>query len=236
MKDDIVEELINVVETGEQWMNECNEECKVLPERFDEQTKAWKVCNFSSDVMKIKLTTKDMKIMEFTFSRDLFGQLLLFAVDQAIRMEVILFPSHPSTTFSLAHINAEMCVTSKATLVHKLEKNPVASVTDEVNLDFIVMDFLFVLGNIAKILPSTYSEIAKYIVIVVKTLGGAKVFLVCDVYNDEKPGIKVTIRDNLGSVETGSTCVYNIIGRQTRPPDIFKALKLHPFKTALSTF
>ena len=32
LKDDIAEELINLVETGEQWMNEFIEECKVRPE------------------------------------------------------------------------------------------------------------------------------------------------------------------------------------------------------------
>ena len=122
--------------------------------------------------MKIKVKTKDMKIMELKFSRDLFGRLLLLAVDQAISLDVIItFPLTPAP-LSLAHINAAMCVTNKATLVHKLEENPAASVTDEVNPDFVIVDFMFVLRNIAKNLPSTYSEIAKYIVMVTKTLGG----------------------------------------------------------------
>ena len=176
--------------------------------------------------------------MELKFSRDFFGQLLLLTVDQVIRMEVILtFPLTPAPlSLSVAHINAEMGVTRKVTLVHKREKNLVASITDKAHLDFVIVDFLFVLGNIAKNLPSTYSEIAKYIVIVVTTLRCAEVFLVCDVYSDEKPGIKDTTSDILGSVETGSICVYNISRRQTKPPDILQALKLHPFKTVLFNF
>ena len=56
---------------------------------------------------------------------------------------------------------------------------------------------MFVLRTIAKNLPSIYSENTKYIVMVANTLGGAEMFLVCDVYSDEKPGIKDTMIDTM---------------------------------------
>ena len=159
--------------------------------------------------MKIKLNTKDMKFMEIKFSRDLFGQLLLLEVDQAIRMEVMLtFPLTPAP-LSLAHINAEMCVPNNATLVHKLEKNPFASITDEDNPDVVIVDFIFVLTNIMQNLSSTYSEITKYIVIIEKTTWEV-LKLPSVMSSDEKPGIKDTTCDIQGSVETGSTHVYTI--------------------------
>lgn len=113
--------LLQSEETGSTWHSDFVNECTVDDRRFERANKRRKVKNFTHDAVKVKVTTKDNQVKEAKCTRDIFGRLLYLSVTQGLDLCVVL--SYPLTPvlFSLCHITGDMNMTSKSTLMDKLE-------------------------------------------------------------------------------------------------------------------
>ena len=183
--------------------------------------------------MKVKLRGKDLKICELTFSRDLFGHILMLGQEQSISLQHVMACPLTPVPLSLAHFDGSMCATDKAALVHKLESR--AIFVSDVCADTVIIDFMFMLRSEAQFLPMKYGEIARHLLIKARSFGAKTIFMVCDVYN-EKPSIKDACRSNRGRIDDHRNKTKKLSPDQNRPTDLNKALQSDKYKNALFSF
>lgn len=178
--------------------------------------------------MKVKMKTKDLKLITVTFTRDMFGTLLMASLEQNISMKHVLsYPITPAP-LSLANINGSMNLArNKASLMHRLEK--LAIPVGDVRVDTVIIDFMFFLRSNIKQLPSKYGDIAKKLIqIAKKNYAATQIVFVCDVYSAEGPSVKDVCRSDRGVAD--ESCYFPKIGYlQKRPNDLEAALKSKKF-------
>ncbi len=184
--------------------------------------------NFASDGIKVQMSSKDLKIMEMCFPRDLFGRLVYLATQQLISMEAILaYPLTPAP-LSMAHINGAMCTTNKAAFCKKLEKN--VQIPDYIQPQVALIDFMFFI-RCRKDLPPTFGGIARAILHTACQFA-EEVHIICDTYTNEP-----SIKDYTRQIRGASDRTYHISGpAQRRPADFSKALQSKSFKTSFINF
>ena len=189
----------------------------------------------SADGLKIKARKKNREVVTLTFTRDMFGQILIASQTQHISLEHII--AHPITPapLSIAHIDGAMCTTDKSKLSERLERH-VAVVVEDVRVDVVLVDFMFFLRSNAAHLPMKNSDIAQKLISLVKQRYRAReIAFVCDVYTEAGPGIKDLCRQDRGI--TSEKIVFPKFGHaQKRPSDFMAALKCKKYVVALLEF
>ena len=132
---------------------------------------------------------------------------------------------------SMAHINGEMCATSKAALVHKLESK--IDIVAEGQADLVIIDFMFFLRSLASLLPHTYGGIARFLLHRAASFGSKHIMFVADTY-DNVPTIKDLCHEKR-AMQNGRP--YSKLNHgQTRPGDLHSALKTKSFIIAFIKF
>ena len=84
------------MDKGKEWCDKFTSECFADPNMFEKPIPSHKVENFTNVAMKVKVSTKGMKIREVQGTRDIFGRLLFLALNEKIDLRKILkFPLTP---------------------------------------------------------------------------------------------------------------------------------------------
>ena len=168
----------------------------------------------------MKLKGADLKIMELTVTRDMFGELLILCHEQNIDLKyAITFPILP-IPLMLGRIDGAMNTTQKSALVHHLEKFT-CELQYEYEPDVVLIDFMFILRCEASILKKVCAFKASTII------------MVCDTYPEE-PTIKDMCHGERGDIDES---FGNSIGRgQSRPKNMNIALQSSKYKRMLLSF
>lgn len=157
--------------------------------------------------------------------RDLFGQLLVLALDKHLDIEKILtFPLTP-IPFSLCHLDGSICKTEKSALLKLLEREIYSDSSQKSN--FAIFDGFFYL-YLMKEVPATYSSISEKLLKMLLRNDAKFIFIVFDTY--QSPSIK----DNehiLRGAQRGRK--VEIRGSSIRLYDFSGALKNITFKEDL---
>lgn len=182
--------------------------------------------------MKMKLKGADLKIMELTVTRDMFGELLILCHEQNIDLKyAITFPILP-IPLMLGRIDGAMNTTQKSALVRHLEKFT-RELQYEYEPDVVLIDFMFILRCEASILPKVYSEVARHLLKKVCAFKASTIIMVCDTYPEE-PTIKDMCHGERGDIDES---FGNSIGRgQSRPKNMNIALQSSKYKQMLLSF
>ena len=168
---------------------------------------SFQVPNFEEGQMKMKLKGADLKIMELTVTRDMFGELLILCHKQNIDLKyAITFPILP-IPLMLGRVDGSMNITEKSTLVHHLEKFT-RELQYEYEPDIVLIDFMFLLRCESTILPKVYSEVARHILKKVCAFKANTIIMVCDIYPEE-PTIKDMCHGERGDIDDS---LVNTIG------------------------
>ena len=225
--DDIKDDLLNAREKGRAWYDEFVTGCFKNPSHFEKPIPRRKVKNFASAALKVKVSTKDLKLIELQGTRDLFGRLLYMSTIGKLDLEkVFRFPLTP-VPLSLAHVDGSMNRTDKAKLLHKVE-NMCESVGPD-HIDVTIVDAVFLLHTLQSI-PPTFGAVAHMLMQILCGMS-ERIDLVCDSYNT--PSIKDTEHARRSSDEA----IFSITGsKQKRPKDWQVALRSASFKTSLFRF
>ena len=190
---------------------------------------------FSADGLKVKMKNRDLKMITVTFTRDMFGTLLMASRQQNMDLAFVL--SHPilPAPLSLAYINGNMNITrNKASLAHRLEE--LALPIGDIRIDTVLFDFMFFLRSYLKQLPSRYGDCArKLLQIAKKNFAAALIVFVCDIYAALGPSVKDVCRTDRGVND--EICYFPKIGYlQKRPNDMETALKSKKFVVTFLEF
>ena len=182
--------------------------------------------------MKMKLKGADLKIMELTVTRGMFGELLILCHEQNIDLKyAITFPILP-IPLMLGRVDGSMNTTEKSTLVHHLEKFT-RELQYEYEPDIVLIDFMFLLRCESTILPKVYGEVARHILKKVCAFKANKIIMICDIYPEE-PTIKDMCHGERGDIDDS---LSNTIGRgQSRPKNMNIALKSSKYKRMFISF
>ena len=222
-------ELLHCVETGKKKCQEFTDGCFANPARFEQPIPRQKVKNFSTDAVKVKITTKDKKIKELQGTQDLFGRLLYLAATNDLDLELVFnYPLTP-VPLAIAHVDGSVNKTDKSKLMHKLEERVESGRPP--SRDACAIDAMFLIQSLVDV-PATFGGIAK--VILARLLEFApRVDFVCDSY--KSPSIKDIEHSRRGS--DGTHTEFIISGpEQKRTKDFNAALNSPTFKTALLQF
>ena len=181
----------------------------------------------------MKLKGADMKIIELTVTREMFGDLLILCYEQNIDLKYAMtFPILP-IPLMLGRVDGSMNSTEKATLVHHLEKF-IRELQYEYQPDIVLIDFMFLLRCLATFQPKIYREVARYILRAVCAFNADTIIMVCDIYLEE-PTIKDMCHGSRGDID--DILGNNPIGSgQSRPKNMNTALLSSKYKRMLLSF
>lgn len=153
--DHVADFLLSVEKKGEELRNTFINECAEDKDRFDRSLKMNKMNKFTvlQSKKKVKISGK---LVEVRLQRDLFGQLLVVALDKQLDIEKVLtYPLTP-IPFSLGHLDESICKTEKSALLKLLEHEIYSKSTPKANVQ-IYDGFFFI--HLMKEIPATYENI-----------------------------------------------------------------------------
>ena len=78
------------MDKGKEWCDKFTSECFADPNRFEKLIPRHKVKIFTNVAMKVKVSTKDMKIREDQGTRYIFGRRLFLALNEKLDLHEIL--------------------------------------------------------------------------------------------------------------------------------------------------
>lgn len=217
----VAEFLLNVEKKGEELRNRFIAECAADVNRFQKSLKQNVITNFSSMEKKKKVKVAD-KLVEVRLQRDLFGQLLVVALEKKIDIDKILtYPLTP-IPFSLCHLDGSICKTEKSALMKLLEKE-IDSVSPP-NPNVKIFDGFFFL-YLMKEVPLTYDGISEKLLKMFVNNNAQYIIIVFDTYSS--PSIK-DYEHALRGTNRGRK--IEIRGPGKRPSDFVAELKNITFK------
>ena len=224
----VKQELISFRKTGQVLQKEFRDGCFQNPARFEKSIRRRTLKNFANESVKMRVTSKDLKVVELKATRDLFGRLLYLATDKKLDIRMVLgYPLIP-VPLCMAHIDGTKHSTTKS----KLAKELASKVTSEPpgQFDTYIVDAMYMIRALdTKDLPTTYGGIAK--LILTKICTTQSIHFVCDTYRT--PSIKGAEQQKRGMSELNIA----ITGpSQKRPRDFKAALHSTKFKSALLSF
>lgn len=223
--------LLADVEAGrrqkEQFLNECRDDV----ERFERPIKRNKMLNCAAECVKKVVLSKDGKEkVLIQQERDVFGRLLLIAINYKIDLKICFsYPLAPVPP-ALCHVTGEMHKTNKAVFANRL-----ISLNHEpclnINPTHDIIDGFYFLRLLGKTLPATYGEFAAFLLRKLCNTEADEIHVIFDRYFQQS--IKDYERRNRQEVNQE----FAITGAEQRmPPDFMKSLQNIKFKEALVVF
>ena len=231
--DDTCNFLLDVASIGKKAREKFISECISDPERFEKSLKKIKLSTFANEgvVKAVKGATK--RLYEVKMERDLFGQILVYSLQNKIDMgELLKYPLTPvPLTLSLSHIDGSMLKSPKAALLREIESRIVSAAPTRI--DSVIVDGFFFL-HLKQDLPESFGGVSKDILRRLCNLKASRIDLVFD--QIVSPSIKDCERDSRAGSENRSMS-YSIGGPgQKRPRDFLKALRNDGFKDSLVNY
>lgn len=225
--ENVADFLLNVEKKGEELRNTFINECALDKDRFDRSLKMNNIMNFTSLQTKKKMKVAG-KLLEVRLQRDLFGQLLVIALDQKIDIDKILtYPLTP-VPLSLCHLDGSICKTEKCALMKLLETESLPENESIPRAKVKIYDGFFFL-HLMKDVPAKFYLISDQFLKMFLSFNDAQyIIIVFDTY--ESPSIKDSEHDLRG---TSRGRKIEIRDRSTRPSDFSAELKNITFKEDL---
>ena len=170
--DGIREDLLNFDTKGREWCQEFRQQCLVDAGQFGKPIKRRKVKNFWCGAVK-------KVVKELQGTRYLFGRLLYLSTTHAIDLQyVFTFPLTP-VPLSLAHIDGSVHKTTKASLLHKLERATENHI-DPQHFDVVIVYAMFLLHTLSDV-PITFGAIARKLLVILCSMAPRVDFVVIDI-------------------------------------------------------
>ena len=180
----------------------------------------------------MKLKGADMKLIELTVTRDMFGELLVLCHEQNIDLKYAMTFPILSIPLMLGKVGGTMNSTDKAALVHHLEQFTL-ELQHDYEPDVVLIDFMFLLRCEATFLPTGYHEVARHLMKKVCAFNSDTIIMVCDIHPEE-PTIKDMCHGTRGDIDDS---LSNIILRGQSPPkNMNTAQQSSKYKRTLLSF
>ncbi|EFX79054.1 hypothetical protein DAPPUDRAFT_245429 [Daphnia pulex] len=219
--------LLNVMSNGEKMRDEfiqnfCND-----PESFERPIRRQRLQTFASEGVRIKKTRTDGKVQELTMERDLFGRILVIALEEKVDIRNVL--EYPLTPVPLcfSHLDGHMNKTNKAKTFKILEDR--VKHQPPTNIDVVIIDGFFFL-HLCPDLPSSFGKSSRHILQRVCAFRAKTIHLIFD--RVTSPSIKDMEQDK--RTDSDRDVPFKIAGdNQLRPTDFIKALRNNNFKREL---
>ena len=223
--------LLNWMSIGEKMRDHFIENCSNDPESFDKPIPRQKLHTFASQGVRVQKKRADGKLKELRMERDLFGRILVIALEKTVDIRQVLeYPLTP-VPLCLFHADGDMNKTNKAKLFKVLEDR-VPSHNPPETIDAIIVDGFYHLHTYPD-LPASMGKTARHILQRICAMKAKTIYLVFD--RVASPSIKDMERDK--RTDSDREIPSEIGGdHQLRPTDFLKALRNDNFKRLFVSF
>ena len=217
-------QILNIAQIGNEKRKQFISECIETPERFEKAIKREKLKTFATEAGKKKITSKDGKLIESCFLRDIFESILFLSLQRKVDMaEVLAYPLTP-VPLALSHVNASMLTIEKSLLMRNIEERVTTIppfVTDQTVID--ASFFLY----LQKDLPVMFGKIAIILLRKIMAFDRNTIHFVTDKW------LQPSIKDSERDVRNSTQASYQIKGpEQKRPSKWTDSMKNPNFKIA----
>lgn len=205
------DDLLNFQQTAHSLCDDFKQRCFADPARFERSIRRTKLDNFASEAISMIVSTKDLKVQEMKFARDLFGRLVYLATTMSLDIKKVLADPLTPVPLCFGHIDGRKHNSAKAKLANHLmskinsEKPPL--------FDTYIVDAMYLIRSLnLKDMPATYGDIAQQIL--KKICIAPRIDFVCDTYR--YPSIKTAEQQKRGASDLDITTNW------TKPEEALK--------------